>query len=95
MWLPPLNQQQEIVRRVRALFELAETIEKRVATGAGMVERLTQTILTKAFRGELVPTEAELAKTERRRFQTGYRFRVRPTPRCSRAGTSRGRVSPR
>ena len=69
MWLPPLNQQQEIVRRVRALFELAETIEKRVATGAGMVERLTQTILTKAFRGELVPTEAELARRENRSYE--------------------------
>ena len=34
-----------------------------------MVERLTQTILTKAFRGELVPTEAELARRENRSYE--------------------------
>jgi len=34
-----------------------------------MAERLTQTILTKAFRGELVPTEAELARRENRSYE--------------------------
>jgi len=34
------------------------------------VDRLTQVILAKAFRGELVPTEAELARREGRDYET-------------------------
>jgi len=33
------------------------------------VERLTQIILARAFRGELVPTEAELARREGRDYE--------------------------
>ena len=64
--LPPLAEQQEIVRRVEALFKLADSIEKRVAAASVRAEKLTQSILAKAFRGELVPTEAELARREGR-----------------------------
>jgi hypothetical protein len=32
-------------------------------------EKLTQSILSKAFRGELVPTEAELARREGREYE--------------------------
>jgi type I restriction enzyme, S subunit len=48
--------------RVDTLFSLVHAIERRVAGGARMREKLTEAILTKAFRGELVPTEAELAR---------------------------------
>jgi hypothetical protein len=57
-------------RRVRALFKLADTIEKRVAAGTGMAERVTQAVLAKAFCDELVPTEAELARIEGRSYET-------------------------
>jgi len=67
--LPHLTEQHEIVRRVEALFKLADTIEKRVAAATARAERLTQAILAKAFRGELVPTEAELARRERRDYE--------------------------
>jgi type I restriction enzyme, S subunit len=67
--LPPLQEQHEIVRRVEALFKLAEAIEKRVAAANARAERLTQAILAKAFRGELVPTEAELARREGREYE--------------------------
>jgi type I restriction enzyme S subunit len=67
--LPPLPEQREIVRRVEALFKLADTIEKRVATATARAEELTQAILAKAFRGELVPTEAELARREGRPYE--------------------------
>ena len=60
--LPPLSEQQEIVRRVEDLFKLADTIENRVAAGTHLAGRLTQAMLAKAFRGELVPTEAEMAR---------------------------------
>jgi type I restriction enzyme S subunit len=62
--LPPRMEQSEIVRRVEALFFLADMIEKRVAATTGRAEKLTQAFLAKAFRGELVPTEAELARAE-------------------------------
>jgi type I restriction enzyme S subunit len=67
--LPSLTEQREIVRRVEALFKLADAIEKRVAMAAVRAEKLTQAILAKAFRGELVPTEAELARREGRSYE--------------------------
>ena len=55
--LPPLAEQQEIVRRVEALFALADQIEARYAKAKAHVEKLGQSILAKAFRGELVPQD--------------------------------------
>lgn len=55
--LPPLAEQHEIVRRVDALFALADQIEARYAKAKAHVNRLTQSILAKAFRGELVPQD--------------------------------------
>lgn len=52
--LPSLPEQQEIVRRVEDLFAFAERIEARLATVQKAVERLTPSVLAKAFRGELV-----------------------------------------
>jgi len=66
---PPLPEQHEIVRRVESLFALADRIEQRVTVGKERVDRLTQSILAKAFRGELVPTEAELARREGRSYE--------------------------
>ena len=48
---------------------LADRIEQRVTMGKERADRLTQTILAKAFRGELVPTEAELARREGREYE--------------------------
>ncbi len=67
--LPPLAEQIEIIRRVEALFKLADSIEKRVAAATARAEKLTQAILAKAFRGELVRTEAELARREGRSYE--------------------------
>lgn len=51
--LPPLPEQHEIVRRVEQLFAYASTIEKQVNAALARVNNLTQSILAKAFRGEL------------------------------------------
>lgn len=59
--VPPLAEQREIVRRIAELFALAEAIEKRIAAAAERADKLWRTILARALRGELVPTEAELA----------------------------------
>lgn len=67
--LPPVAEQHEIVRRVDALFALADRIEGEVAGALEHVEALREAVLAKAFRGELVPTEAELARREGREYE--------------------------
>jgi type I restriction enzyme, S subunit len=68
--LPPLEEQAVIVHRTEAMFALADRLENRLKKATSQVERLTQSILDKAFRGELVPTEAELAEAEGRTFES-------------------------
>jgi type I restriction enzyme, S subunit len=51
--LPPAKEQTEIVRRVEQLFAYADQIEQRVKDAQARVNHLTQSILAKAFRGEL------------------------------------------
>jgi type I restriction enzyme S subunit len=67
--LPSLEEQREIVRRVEALFARAEEFEKRVKSAALRAGHLMQSILAKAFRGDLVPTEADLARREHRTYE--------------------------
>ncbi len=45
---------EEYVRRVDSLFALADQIEARYAKAAAHVEKLTPSLLARAFRGELV-----------------------------------------
>jgi type I restriction enzyme S subunit len=52
--IPPSEEQNEIIRRVEYLFMMADTVEKKYIDGKARTNRLTQSILTKAFRGELV-----------------------------------------
>ena len=67
--LPPLEEQIVIVGRVKALLERADAVEKRVSAVKSCSDKLTQSMLAKAFRGELVPTEAELARREGREYE--------------------------
>jgi type I restriction enzyme S subunit len=67
--LPPLAEQQEIVRRVEALFKTADALEARYRTAKAHIDKLTQAILARAFRGELVTTEAELARQQGRTYE--------------------------
>lgn len=48
-----LEEQTEIVRRVETLFAHADKIEQQAQAGLARVNQLTQSILAKAFRGEL------------------------------------------
>ncbi len=70
VFLPPPEEQEEIVRRVRELFGLVDAVEQRAATASRIMETIPQSILAKAFRGELVPTEAELAAKEGRDYES-------------------------
>lgn len=87
-----------------ALFKLADAIERRVAVAMARAEKLTQAILAKAFRGELVPTEAELARREGRDYEPASvvleRIRAgravgEPSPRPSPRGRGRRERPPR
>ena len=55
--LPPIEEQREIVRRVETLFDLADQLESRCRTAQTQVEYLRPSLLSKAFRGELVPQD--------------------------------------
>lgn len=67
--LPPLAEQNEIVRRIESLFKFADQIEARYRNAKAQVDKLARSILAKAFRGELVPTDAELARREGRDYE--------------------------
>jgi type I restriction enzyme S subunit len=56
--LPPLPQQTQIVTAAGTLFAAAEAIETRFRCGRSYVDRLKQSLLNKAFRGGLVPQDA-------------------------------------
>jgi len=75
--VPPVDEQVEIVRQVERLFDLANSIERRVKTATEKTEKLTQSILSKAFRGEFVPTEAELARRQGRTYETAEQLLAR------------------
>lgn len=68
--VPPRAEQTEIVLRVEKLFDLADRIEAKVGTSSMRADKLVQATLGKAFRGELVPTEAELAEREGREYES-------------------------
>ena len=55
--LPPLAEQQEIVRRVEGLFALADQLELRLAQARRQVDRLAPSLLARAFAGKLVPQD--------------------------------------
>lgn len=89
--LPSLPEQDEIVRRIDALFEIAGQIESRHDTALTQVGRLTSLTLAKAFRGELVlqdpndePVSALLARIAAERGAPAASSRPR-SPRAGRA----------
>jgi type I restriction enzyme S subunit len=54
---PPIREQQEIARRVDQLFAVVDQVEARYAKAKQYVDSLKQSILSKAFHGELVPQD--------------------------------------
>ena len=55
LYLPPLEQQHEIVRRIESAFAKIDRLAKEAKRALELVGRLDEAILAKAFRGELVP----------------------------------------
>lgn len=57
VFVPSIQEQTEIVRRVETLFAFADRLEARLQSAQTAAERLTPALLAKAFRGELVPQD--------------------------------------
>lgn len=57
LFLPPFDEQTEIVHRVEQLFAFADQLEAKVQNAKERIDKLTQSILARAFRGELVPQD--------------------------------------
>lgn len=55
--LPPLEEQKEIVKQVDKLFALADKVEAHYQKAKDQVDKLSQSVLAKAFKGELVPQD--------------------------------------
>ncbi len=55
--LPSIEEQKKIVKKVEQLFAFADQVEQRVTDAQSRIDSLTQSILAKAFRGELVPQD--------------------------------------
>lgn len=55
--IPDIKEQAEIVRRVKLAFEELDKIELKYQKAKEYSDKLTQSILNKAFRGELIPQD--------------------------------------
>jgi type I restriction enzyme S subunit len=66
----PIEEQKEIVRQVDKLFSFADKLEMHYQKAKDKLDKLPQSVLAKTFRGELVPTEAELARQQGRDYET-------------------------
>ena len=75
--LPHEEEQKEIISRIDSLFTLADNIESRYQNVTKKIDETRESILSKAFRGELVPTEAELAKKDGRSYETAEELLIR------------------
>ncbi len=75
--LAPLQEQLEIVKRVRAMFRLADSVARRLDIARAQQLLTEQSVLAKAFRGDLVPTEAELAAEEWRPHESAVTLLAR------------------
>ena len=69
--LPPREEQDAIVKATTPLLAMARQVEARTVTGLALASKVPQAILQRAFAGELVPTEAEMALAEGREFESG------------------------
>jgi type I restriction enzyme S subunit len=97
--LAPLEEQRRIVERIEELLEQAGRISERLHRVAQILggsevpavepDRVKQAILLKAFSGELVPTEAALARSDRRTYETAAELLARVTSSRDAKPTSR------
>jgi hypothetical protein len=68
--IAPRSEQRRIVAKVDSLLAFANSLERAMQRSRRAVDRAPQSILQRAFAGELVATEAELAQAEGREFES-------------------------
>lgn len=68
--VPPIEEQAAIIERIRSHEELIGTVQHRRNVASALTSRLVQATLDRAFRGELVAIEAELARAECREYES-------------------------
>lgn len=78
--VPPIEEQREIVRRVSITLTAADHLAAQIRRLAETLDRVSHAALAKAFRGELVPTEAALADKSRRGFESAEALLARVGP---------------
>jgi type I restriction enzyme S subunit len=57
--VPPLEEQQRIVTLLREHLSVLDNVQSTIDAGSKRAERLRQSILRKAFAGELVPQDPD------------------------------------
>ena len=62
--MPPITEQQKILRRLGGLFALADRLEQRLMQSRRQVDQLTPSLLARAFAGQLVPQNPADAPAE-------------------------------
>jgi type I restriction enzyme S subunit len=72
--LPPVVEQLQIVRRAKEHLAVAKRVEDATSVSRGRTESSLGIIYTRALQGELVPTEAEVARLERRPYQSAQQL---------------------
>jgi type I restriction enzyme S subunit len=91
--LAPIEEQREVVRRVATQLGTAETIARRLDLADFRADQTVQSVLAKAFRGELVPQdtadEPAAVMLERLRSAQGDDRTYRTNRRRSRSGRAR------
>lgn len=92
--IPPLEEQREIVSKVEVLLAKAAQAESLFIKSKVMLDRLTQSILAKAFRGELVtqdqndePASELLKRIKSLKIETKLKKKVTPKLKVSSTAT--------
>ncbi|TDM82263.1 restriction endonuclease subunit S [Lactobacillus crispatus] len=57
--IPTLSEQRETVRRIEAAFDWIGRLDTEASSARKLIDRLDQAVLSKAFRGELVPQDPD------------------------------------
>lgn len=91
--IPPRSLQDMIVHQANAMLAAADGVAERVEAATKLSNALPQAVLSKAFSGELVPTEADLARREGRRYESANALLTRLPPATAGTPPSRTRTT--
>lgn len=75
--LPSLDEQRVIIHRVKGMLGVADRLAAQIDQTSATLDRACTVAVAKAFRGELLPTEAALAAEEGRDFEAAEELLAR------------------